>query len=188
MYRLFTAAMLAAATPLAAQTPDSTRRDSAATHRHDMPGHDHDATHAAHHPAAKAATDDSAFAGVQRRGARIMGVDQTASTHRFETLPDGGRIVYVMNDPADAAGAATIRAHLRQIEADFARGDFSRPFGVHAQQVPGTAEMAARRAAISYVVKDVPGGAELRMATKDAAAARAIAEFLQFQRDDHRAH
>lgn len=168
--------LLAGAAPLAAQT--------GAGHQ----GHEGQAGHAQHHPSAKAATDDSAFARLNRRGAGVMGVDQAASVHTFEPAPDGGRIRYVMRDPADSAGTAVVRAHLRQIAADFARGDFSKPFGVHAQTVPGTPVMAAKRAAIRYAVSDVPGGAELRMTTVDVDARAAIAEFLRFQADDHRAH
>ena len=45
-------------------------------------------THAGHTP-----KSDSAFAQVQERGRAVMGVDQYTSTHVFESLPDGGRIV-----------------------------------------------------------------------------------------------
>ena len=45
--------------------------------------------HQMHHPAA----NDSAFAALQQRGKTAMGVDQYASRHQFEALPDGGRIV-----------------------------------------------------------------------------------------------
>jgi hypothetical protein len=173
---VLTALLLTSPAPLAAQ--------SGAGHQ----GHEGHAGHAQHHPAARAATDDSAFARLNRRGAVVMGVDQAASVHTFERAPDGGRIRFVMRDSADLAGTAVIRAHLREIAADFTRGDFSKPFGVHAQTVPGTPVMAAKRAVIRYAVTDVPGGAELRMTTADAAARAAIAEFLRFQEDDHRAH
>lgn len=38
--------------------------------------------------------------------------------------------------------------------ADFRRGEFAKPFRVHAGVVPGTAVMTARRAAIRYEVFD----------------------------------
>jgi hypothetical protein len=136
--------------------------------------------------AAKPATD-SAFAAVQERGQAVMGVDQYTSTHVFEDLPDGGRIVLDRGDATDTAGVATIRAHMRQIAADFRNGDFSKPFAVHAMEVPGTKLMAARRDKISYEVSDRPQGAEVRIRTGDPEAVSAVHAFLAFQRSDHRA-
>ncbi len=136
--------------------------------------------------AATAASADSAFAAVQERGKLAMGVDQNTSTHVFEDLPDGGRIV-LQRDSVDAAGAATIRAHMTDIATLFARGDFSIPGMVHAQEVPGTKVMAAKRASITYVADTLPRGGEVRIRTADADAIKAIHEFLAFQRMDHRA-
>jgi hypothetical protein len=127
------------------------------------------------------------FSEVQERGRVAMGVDQYTSTHVFEPLADGGRIE-LQRDSADAAGTATIRAHMEDIRAAFARGDFRIPGFVHAMEVPGTATMAARKDAIRYEVRALPRGAELRLTTSDPAALRAIHEFLAFQRSDHRAH
>ena len=137
--------------------------------------------------AARGAADDSAFRDVQSRGAGVMGVDQSTSAHVFESLPDGGRIVLERPDTTDAEGIRTIRAHMRDIADQFRRGDFSAPFLVHAQVVPGTREMARLAAAITYTPVDRPRGAELRLTTSDADARKAIHEFLAFQRADHRA-
>lgn len=145
-------------------------------------GHDH-AGHAAHHAQAK---PDSAFAALQARGHQAMGVDQYTSTHRFDALPDGGRIE-LQRDGDDPDGVATIRAHLRAIADAFARGDFGTPATVHAQAVPGTEVMAARRAAIRYEYHDLPRGGEVRIVTGDAEALAAIHAFVAFQRGDHRA-
>jgi hypothetical protein len=130
---------------------------------------------------------DTSFAAVQARGKQAMGVDQYTSAHRFDDLADGGRVVLV-RDAADTAGARTIRAHLRDVAAAFARGDFATPGFVHGRDVPGTAVMRERRAALSYAVRDLPGGGELRITTRDADARRAVHEFLAFQRRDHRVH
>lgn len=147
-------------------------------------------TAAACRPAGNRAADaDSArFAAVQERGRVVMGVDQYTSMHVFEDLPDGGRIVLERADSvADSAGVATIRQHMREIADDFRRGDFTKPFRVHAQQVPGTDVMAARRDAIRYVVVDRPRGAEVDIHTTDSAAVAAVHAFLAFQRSDHHA-
>jgi hypothetical protein len=129
---------------------------------------------------------DSAFAAVQERGAVVMGVDQYTSAHVFEPLPDGGRIV-LQRDSVDPAGTATIRAHMEDIAVRFAGGDFSLPGFVHAQPVPGTAVMAARRSVIRYQADTLPRGAEVRIRSDDAAAIAAIHEFRAFQAQDHRA-
>jgi hypothetical protein len=137
--------------------------------------------------AARGATNDSAFAGVQARGAGVMGVDQYTSAHVFESLADGGRIVLERPNAGDSAGVATIRAHMREIAGAFARGDFTAPGLVHAQQVPGTKVMADRAATLKYEAIDRPRGAEVRITTRDPQALAAVHEFLAFQRADHRA-
>jgi hypothetical protein len=130
---------------------------------------------------------DSAFAQVQERGEKVMGVDQYISRHVFESLPDGGRIVLDWPDAADSNQVATIRRHMREVAADFERGDFSKPFAVHATEVPGTDVMSASRNLMQYRVVDRPAGAEVRITTTDSGAVRAVHRFLEFQRHDHRA-
>ena len=147
--------------------------------------HGHD--HAAHHPRhTTQPTQDSTFAALQARGHQAMGVDQYTSTHRFDALPDGGRIE-LQRDTDDPEGIATVRAHLRAIADAFARGDFATPAFVHDGPVPGTEVMAARRAAIRYTYHDLPRGGEVRVTTVDAEALASIHAFMAFQRGDHRA-
>ncbi len=124
---------------------------------------------------------------MQSRGAHVMGVDQYTSAHVFEDLPDGGRVVLERDDAVDTVAIATIRAHLRDIEAAFRAGDFTKPFEVHAQTVPGTGVMAARRSAITYDEIDRPRGGEVRIKSGDPGAVAAIHEFLAFQRQQHHA-
>ena len=115
-----------------------------------------------------------------------MGVDQYTSSHVFESLPDGGRIV-LQRDSIDAAGSATIRAHMQDIARRFAQGDFTLPGFVHAQAVPGTDVMSARRSQIRYSADTLPRGGQVRIVSTDSAAIAAIHAFLAFQRKDHRA-
>lgn len=134
-----------------------------------------------------AATSDSAFAMLQQRGESAMGVNQYTSQHVFEPLADGGRIV-LQRKESDPAGEATIRNHMRTIAAAFSRGDFALPGFVHAMaDVPGTADMKRLRADITYTPRDLPGGAEVLISTKNPEAVQAIHDFLAFQRMDHRA-
>jgi hypothetical protein len=135
----------------------------------------------------KDARGDSAFAALQQRGETAMGVNQYTSQHVFEALPDGGRIV-LQRKESDSAGEATIRAHMRRISTAFRNGDFALPGFVHATgDVPGTAVMKRLKAEITYTSRDLPGGAEVVISSRNPEAVSAIHDFLAFQRMDHRA-
>ena len=153
---LVTCALIAGASPLAAQ---------------------HDPSHA---------HSDSAYAAMQSRGAHVMGVDQYSSRHVFEPLPSGGRIE-LQREADDSAGTAQVRHHLAEVAAAFRRGDFSAPFLVHAQDVPGTHIMTAHRDAITYTVRPLARGGEIVISSGDAAVVDAVHAFLAFQRQEHRA-
>jgi hypothetical protein len=132
--------------------------------------------------------DAGDFAALQARGEHVMGVNQYRSAHVFEDLPDGGRVVLERSDASDTADIATIRAHMRDIAAAFRAGDFTKPFEVHAREVPGTVAMASKRAVISYDATERPRGGEVRIRTGDPVAVAAIHQFLAFQRAEHHAH
>jgi len=140
--------------------------------------------HAAMH-GDKSSKGDSAFAALQGRGQMAMGVDQYASVHHFDLLPNGGRIALQMKD-GDSLATAQIRAHLKLIQHAFEAGDFSTPQFVHMRAMPGTGVMAARRAWIKYAYNDLPRGAEVRITTSDREALEAIRRFMAAQRGDHR--
>ena len=127
------------------------------------------------------------FAAMQERGQQVMGANQYTSAHVFEDLPDGGRVVLDRADAADTAAITTIRVHMGDIATAFRAGDFTKPFQVHAQTVPGTDVMTAKRSAITFEKIDRPRGGEVRMRSTDPAAVAAIHEFLAFQRDAHHA-
>ncbi|MBI1722513.1 MAG: hypothetical protein HYR48_01230 [Gemmatimonadetes bacterium] len=127
---------------------------------------------------------DTAFAAMQQRGQRVMGVNQYTSTHRFDELPDGGRIE-LQRDGDDAVEIVQIRRHFAEIASNFADGNFTAPGAVHASDVPGTAVMAAKRPLITYTMEILARGAALRIASADSEAVAAIHQFLEFQRREH---
>jgi hypothetical protein len=143
-------------------------------------------SHRANPESAPRIEPDSSFAAMQARGRMAMGVDQHTSTHRFDALPDGGRIE-LQRDLDDSLGIAQIRAHLRLIQHAFEAGDFSTPQFVHMQTMPGTAVMAKKRASIAYSYHDLPRGGEVVMKTSDAEALAAIHDFMGAQRTEHHA-
>ena len=128
---------------------------------------------------------DSAFAELQHRGHAAMGVDQYTSTHRFDDLPDGGRIE-LQQDGEDAAGVETIRQHLQHIARAFKAGDFSDPTFVHHRQMPGTQVMRSKKDVITYTYAPLPRGGEVRITTTDSEVVRAIHAFMSAQRGEHR--
>jgi hypothetical protein len=138
------------------------------------------------HPHARPSGADTSFAAMQERGRMAMGVDQYTSSHRFDALPDGGRIT-LLRDVDDTLGVRQIRAHLRLIQHAFQAGDFSTPEFVHMRAMPGTAVMAEKRALITYAYSDLPRGGEVRMLTSDSAALAAIHAFVGAQRSEHHA-
>jgi hypothetical protein len=131
--------------------------------------------------------DRASFEAMQDRGRAVMGVDQYTSAHVFEDLADGGRVVLDREDGTDSVGIAAVRQHMRDIAAAFRAADFTKPFQVHAEDVPGTRVLAARRAALTYEAVDRPRGAEVRIRTTDSAAVAAVHAFLAFQRTAHHA-
>jgi hypothetical protein len=143
--------------------------------------------HAAMHGGKSSYAQDSAFAALQERGKMAMGVDQYQSAHRFEVLPDGGRIQLQVK-AYDTLAVAQIRAHLKLIEHAFQAGDFSTPEFVHLRTMPGTKEMALKKDVISYSYADLPRGGEVRIRSNDLSALAAIREFLTAQKEDHRSH
>jgi hypothetical protein len=130
------------------------------------------------------ASADSGFAALQKRGQQGMGVDQYTTQHQFESLADGGRIIYESSS-GHAAEVAQIRKHLGEIALAFAAGDFSTPAFIHDETVPGTPVMAERREAIEYELVERPLGAELRLATRNAEVLHAIHAFMAYQRIEH---
>jgi hypothetical protein len=120
------------------------------------------------------------------RGEKAMGFSQTATTHHFTLLPDGGFVQVQANDAKDAENRDHIRMHLQMQSKRFAAGDFSNSEMTHARVLPGTPQMQTLKSAITYKYEEIERGARLRITSKDAAAVAAIHDFLKFQIEDHK--
>ena len=123
--------------------------------------------------------------GMEHRGDAVMGFSHETTTHAFPLYDDGGAIEVSANDPKDAKAIAAIRAHLRIIAKDFAKGDFAKPKAIHEQLPDGAADMRALRAAIKYDYAETERGARVRITTADAKALDAVHRFLRFQVREH---
>jgi len=122
---------------------------------------------------------------LKKRGAAAMGFDQDKTTHHFILAADGGRIEVAANDPSDRESRDQIRAHLKEIAAEFARGSFARPLATHNELPPGVRAMQQRQQAIVYEYEDTANGGRVRISTADGKAIAAIHEFLRYQIREH---
>jgi hypothetical protein len=116
-----------------------------------------------------------------------MGFGQTATTHHFLVTQDGGVIQVTANNDKDAKSIAAIRSHMKKIAESFAKGDFSIPSFVHAEQVAGTEEMKRFASAINYQSEELPAGGRVVITTKSTEALKAVHRFLEYQIREHRA-
>lgn len=139
----------------------------------------------AKHMAAAANGDAKHGAAVDARH-DTFGMGHDVTHHSFRLFADGGAIELRANDDADAATAGVIQKHLRQIVAEFEKGEFATPAFVHGREPAGIDGMKANAGAIKYRYESLPSGGRIRITTTDAAALAAVHEFLKFQVIEHR--
>jgi len=124
-------------------------------------------------------------AEMKARGAEAMGFDQDTTTHHFRLTKNGGAIEVGANASGDTAGRDAIRAHLKEIAGEFANGNFEKPFMTHAEVPPGVETMKRLAGKIRYTFTRTNRGGVVRIETGDAAALRAVHEFLRYQITEH---
>lgn len=122
---------------------------------------------------------------VTENGEREMGFSQTATTHHFLIMKDGGAIQVEANDAKDTENRDKIRTHLTEIAKEFQNGIFTTPFAVHGQIPPGVPEMDKLKNEIRYSYEETEKGARVRITTNNPKALEAIREFLRFQIEEH---
>ena len=123
--------------------------------------------------------------GMDARGDKAMGFSHGATTHHFLLRPDGGVIQVTANDAADTSSESRIRAHLSQVSANFAAGNFDLPTFVHDKVPPGVPEMQQLKKQISYQFEPIESGGRVTIRTRNARALVAIHDFLRFQIHEH---
>lgn len=123
---------------------------------------------------------------VKRRGALAMGFDQETTAHHFRITDDGGVIEVEVKNATDATGRSQVRAHLKQIAQEFARGDFDKPHATHGEMPPGVRTMERRKRAINYEYEDTDKGGRIIITTSDSKARHAVHEFLRYQIREHK--
>ncbi len=137
-------------------------------------------------PLAGQAADPGRQAEVARRGAEVMPFSLDATTHVFTKTAQGGIQRVVAKDPGDVPQVRMVREHLREIETQFRRGDFSGPSHIHGNDMPGLEQLeAAAPGAISIAYRKVRGGAELSYRTADPQLVSALHAWFDAQLSDH---
>lgn len=120
------------------------------------------------------------------RGEKAMGFSQTATTHHFTLLPDGGFVQVQANSADDTMDRDHIRMHLQEQAKKFAAGDFSAPELTHDVVPPGVPVMQEMVSAINYKYQEIERGGRVRIRSKDPIAISAIHDFLRFQIEEHK--
>jgi hypothetical protein len=137
-------------------------------------------------PLVGGAADSARQAEVAKRGADVMPFSLKATTHIFTKSPDGGTQRVVAKNAADATQVRLVRKHLREIETQFRKGDFSGPSHIHGNDMPGLEQLkAAKPGEISIAYKNVRGGAQLAYRTANPELVSALHAWFDAQLSDH---
>lgn len=122
------------------------------------------------------------------RGNVAMGFNQTMIHHHFMSTATGGEIMIMSTNSSDIKTVNEIRSHVKEIQYEFSQGNFTKPFFIHAQIVPGTDVMATKKDLINYSIKEIDGGSILILTTNDTQLLAAIQQFMNFQSSQHMGH
>jgi hypothetical protein len=132
------------------------------------------------------AVDAERQAEVAQRGAEVMPFSLKATTHIFTKSDDGGNQQVIAKNPSDSGQIRLIRKHLREIQTQFERGDFSGPARTHGTDMPGLAQLrAAKPGQISITYKDIKGGGELTYRSDDPKLVSSLHAWFDAQLSDH---
>ena len=125
---------------------------------------------------------------MMQRGNLAMEFDQTKIAHEFSSTNDGGQIKITALDEKDNKTINQIKSHTRDIQNDFAEGNFTKPFFIHAQSVPGTDAMTQNNEQIQYYIQDLNKGSILLLITNNSSLVSSINQFMTYQSTEHTGH
>jgi hypothetical protein len=74
------------------------------------------------------------------------------------------------------------------IQKEFSEGNFTKPFFIHAREVPGTEIMTKKKHLIIYDILEMNNGSSLLLSTNDRELVDAIYQFMEFQASEHHGH
>ena len=124
--------------------------------------------------------------GMMHRGEMGMGFSQTATTHHFLLLPDGGSSrsrptirPTPTPSPASACTCTTSPARSQQ-------GDFDIPMFVHDTVPPGVPEMKRLLQTLHFSIDESATGGRVNIRSDNQDAIAAVHKFLIFQIEEHK--
>ena len=132
--------------------------------------------------------NSSSMSSMLERGNIAMGFNQNKIMHHFIATPTGGAIMIVALNSSDNDTIKQIRNHVLDIQNEFSQGNFTKPFFIHAQQVPGTKLMTEKKDLIRYSIRQINNGSVLLLTTDDQQLIAAIHQFIAFQTAQHSGH
>jgi hypothetical protein len=115
-----------------------------------------------------------------------MGFNQSKISHEFKSTPTGGEIMITVLNSSDIETIKQIKNHISLIQKEFSAGNFTKPFYIHAQDVPGTKLMTEKKNFIKYSINEIDNGSTLILETTDKELIDAIHQFMAFQRTEHK--
>ena len=134
----------------------------------------------------KMMADSQRQADVSQRGKDVMPFTLAATTLIFTKSETGGIQQVVAKAAGDEAQIKLIRQHLKEIQSQFLKGDFSGPTHIHGMAMPGLAELkAAKPGQIAIGYRNLKDGAELTYKTADATMVVALHKWFDAQLSDH---
>ena len=122
------------------------------------------------------------------RGNVAMGFNQSMIHHHFMATTTGGEIMIMSTNMSDIQTINEIKNHVKDIQYEFSQGNFTKPFYIHDQIVPGTNIMTTKKNLINYSIKNFDGGSALILTTNDTELLNAIQQFMNFQSSQHMGH
>ncbi len=125
---------------------------------------------------------------IMQRGNLAMGFDQTKISHEFSSTKDRGQIKITALDEKDNKTINQIKSHTRDIQNDFSEGNFTKPFFIHAESVPGTDAMTQNKDQIQYKIQDLKNGSILLLITNNSSLVSSINQFMTYQSIGHTGH
>jgi hypothetical protein len=125
---------------------------------------------------------------MMQRGNLAMGFDQSKISHEFSTTKDGGQIKITALNEKDNNTINQIKNHTRDIQNDFTEGNFTKPFFIHAESVPGTDAMTQNKDQIQYHIQDLKNGSILLLVTNNSSLVSSINQFMTYQSTEHTGH
>ena len=125
---------------------------------------------------------------MMERGDIAMGFNQNKIVHKFLATPEGGKIIITALNASDTQTINQIKNHVLDIQKEFSKGNFTKPFFIHAQEVAGTMVMSEKKDLIKYSILQMNIGSALLLTTNDKELIDAIRQFMEFQAREHYGH